>query len=246
MTQSSSRTALITGAAGGLGQSIARRLAQDGMRLILTDVMACDQFIDSAGLTDSVALTATCDLSSESEVERFLRAVDAQGTVDVLVNNAAYLPLISFDDLTPTDLALFLRINVSAPFQLAKAVSVKMRKQAWGRIINVVSGSAWLPSPNFLGYISSKMGLVGLTRSLAVELGQFGISVNAITPGLTRHVRNHDALPDEFWEMIKNRQAIKRASTPEDFACGVSFLASEDAAFMTGQTVAFDGGLVFL
>lgn len=240
------RTALITGATGGLGQAIALRLAADGLRLVLTDVVAADDFIKTAGLSEAVAYTAPCDLSSEAAVAEFLGNVAAHTTVDVLINNAAHMALIPFDQLAPSDLARFFRVNVEAPFQLAKGLSPTMREKGWGRIVNVVSGSAWQPSPNFVGYISSKMGLIGLTRALAVELADGGICVNAITPALTRHAGNTNALPEPFWEMIRNRQAIKRTGTPEDMMGALSFLASDDAAFMTGQTISVDGGSVFL
>lgn len=248
MTRSSQkqRTALLTGATGGIGQALALRLAQDGLRLILTDAKSCDDFIKSAGLSSAVCFTAPCDLSSEEEVDRFTQDIQKHAKIDVLINNAAYMTIRSLDVLTPKELAVFQRINVGAPFQLSKAASVHMREQGWGRIINIVSGSAWAPPPHFIGYITSKMGLVGLTRSLAVELGSFGICVNGITPALTRHAGNRNNLPDELWEATKNRQAIKRTGTPEDLAGAISFLVSDDAAFMTGQTIAVDGGLVFL
>lgn len=246
MAKAAPRTVLITGAAGGLGQAIVRQMIADGYNVVLTDIRPCDDFIAREGIADRVVYHATCDLESEAAVDSFLASTLASANIDVLINNAAYQALIPFDALTPSELGRFMRVNLEAPFQFAKAVAPGMRQRAWGRIINLVSGSAWQPSRNFVGYISSKMGLVGLTRVLAVELGEEGICVNAITPTLTRHPGNADALPPEFWETIRNRQAIKRTGEPEDIVGAISFLASEHCAFMTGQTISVDGGSVFL
>lgn len=241
-----SRTALVTGAAGGIGRAIIRRLAADGYRLVLTDARALDAIIEEDGLQGQVAYHATCDLESEAAVDQFLQAVLAKTQVDVLVNNAAHMGIIPFDALTPTDLHRFMRVNIEAPFQLIKGTAAGMRSRGWGRVVNIVSGSAWQPSPGLTGYITSKMGLVGLTRALAVELGADGVCVNAVTPALTRHAAIANAFPQAFWDKVRDGQAIKRYGTPEDVVGAIAFLASNDAAFMTGQTLSVDGGTLFL
>lgn len=240
------RTALVTGALGGLGRAIVRRLAADGYRLVLTDIGPCDDFVRDEGLDDQVVYHAPCELESEQAVDGFMSAVLAKTGIDILINNAAHLAIVTFDDLTQAEFGRFMRVNLEAPFQLIKAASAGMRERKWGRIVNLVSGSAWQPSPGLVGYIPSKMGLIGLTRVLAVSLGAEGICLNAITPALTRHAGNANAFPEGFWEMMQGRQAIPRTGAPEDIVGAISFLVSDDAAFMTGQTLSVDGGSVLL
>lgn len=240
------KTVLVTGALGGLGRAIVQRFAADGYRLVLTDVQPANDFIAEAGIGAQVAYHATCDLGSEAALDGFLTEALKVTQVDVVINNAAHMGLIPYEKITPSDLAVFTRVNIEAPFQIAKACAAGMIYREWGRIINIVSGSAWQPSPGFIGYISSKMGLVGLTRILAVELGAKGITVNAVTPALTRHAGNVNSLPPAMWDAIRDRQAIKRTGAPEDIVGALAFLASDDASFMTGQTLSIDGGSVFL
>ena len=135
---------------------------------------------------------------------------------------------------------------MDAPLLLCKAFVPGMAKQRYGRIVNMTSSSAWGPHPGFLGYITTKMGIIGMTRYLAVELGQKGITVNALTPSLTRHAGNEKILSAEFFERVSQRQAIKRTQVPDDIVGTLVFLTSDDAAFMTGQTIATCGGEIFL
>lgn len=245
-TDDTPRTVLITGANGGLGRAIVRKLIGDGLHVVLTDITPCDEFIRAEGIADRVSYHRACDLESEQAVDDFVAEALTRTRIDVLINNAAHMGLMPLEVLTSVELRRFLRINIEAPFQLAKASSAGMRERGWGRIINLVSGSAWQPSPGFVGYISSKMGLIGLTRSLAVELGTAGITVNAITPALTRHAGNTTIFPEQFWEKVQDRQAIKRTGAPEDIVGAISFLASDASVFMTGQTMSVDGGSVLL
>ena len=193
------RTALLTGALGGIGRAIAHRLASDGYRLVLTDLQTCEALLESPTVRERVVFQDACDLASSDAVDSFANAALQVTSIDILVNNAALQDPVPFSELSALAFAQYLRINVQAPFQLSQRVVSGMIERRWGRIINLVSGSAWQPPRAFVGYISSKMALVGLTRSLAAELGDFGITVNGITPTLTRHPGNEDALPREMW-----------------------------------------------
>lgn len=139
---------------------------------------------------------------------------------------------------------------------LGKAFARRLAKEGYalvlsdisgfGRVVNIVSGSPWAPPPGFTGYVTSKMAMIGMTRTLAVEYGRHGITVNAMTPGLTLHDNNRGSLPDAMFDAIVQRQAIPRPPTPEDVVGTLSYLLSQDAAFVTGQTLVADGGMLFL
>lgn len=241
------RTALITGAAGGLGQAFARRLAADGCALILTDLQSCDAIeleLRDAGAT---VWSSPCDLADEEAVTCLIEWTQALDlTVDILINNAADQRLAVLEELTPVQLGRTLRTNVQAPFQLAKALSSGMAARGWGRIVNIVSGSPWSAPPGFIAYATSKMALIGLTKTLAMELGASGVTVNAVSPALTAHPANADVLPPEVWESQRLMQAIKRTAQPEDVVGLVTFLCGDDAAFVTGQTMFANGGGLML
>jgi NAD(P)-dependent dehydrogenase (short-subunit alcohol dehydrogenase family) len=151
-----------------------------------------------------------------------------------------------FDRLDLEALRRYERVNIEAAFLLIKGCWPQMRQNGWGRILNMVSGSAWTPPAGFTGYVMTKMALIGLTRQLANEFGGDGVTVNALTPALTRHFNSGDALPASLYAAIAQRQAIKRSATPEDIVGAISFLVSDDAAFMTGQTLSCDGGMLLL
>ena len=241
------RIAVITGAAGGLGRAIANRLAADGYRLALTDAASCSDIAAQAEQHGIEVFHATCDLDSGDQIAAFSQAVlDRYGRCDILINNAARMGMQPIDELDIDAFRGYLRTNIDAPFQMSKAFIPAMTSHGFGRIVNTVSNSVWAPFPGVLGYVTSKMGLIGLTRALAVELGERGITVNAVAPNLTRHRNTEQVMPDEAFESQAQRQAIKRTATPADILGAVAFLISDDAAFMTGQTLSVDGGQILL
>lgn len=237
------RTAVVTGAAGGLGHAFALRLASMELRLILTDREPCDELAREIDAMGGKATVLYCDLSDTADVQRFAaEALALTGGIDVLVNNAAFMPMAPVHTITAALWRQIMTVNVDAPFLLAQAFSVGMAERGWGRIVNLASSTVWGPPLGMSAYACSKMGVIGLTRALASELGGQGITVNAISPGLTRHPGSAAHLPAQAFEAVKSRQFIPRTEVPDDLTGALAFLVSDDAAFYTGQVMNVDGG----
>lgn len=240
------RVALVTGAARGIGQAIAVRLAQDGHRLALADRLPLGETVHAIESAGGQAAAYICDLALDP-AGMAARVLADLGRVDVLVNNAGLMRFQEFGSVALDDWRCLQAVNVEAPFQIAQTVAPGMMSRGWGRIINTASNTFWRPpGPDFVAYITTKGAIVGFTRALAVALGAHGITVNAIAPGLTRTPGSVADNPEAHFEDVRLAQAVKRSTEPEDLAGAVSYLASDDAAMVTGQVIRIDGGLVTL
>ncbi|MFM9967765.1 MAG: SDR family NAD(P)-dependent oxidoreductase [Burkholderiales bacterium] len=240
------RTALITGASNGIGNAIARRLAEDGANIAIVDLVNVEAAAADLAKLGVKTLGIKCDVSSETDTAAAVEQCVAQlGGIDILVNNAAMTaPGRPFEEIPIAEWRRMLDINIIGPNLLCRAVSPHMRAKKYGRIINVASDTVHLGVPYMLHYVSSKGALIAFTRAIAREFGKDGVNVNAIAPGFTlseRIAKQKDRV-EGFRKANLNQLAIQRDEVPEDLAGIASFLASEDCAFMTGQTIVVDGG----
>jgi (S)-1-phenylethanol dehydrogenase len=246
------KVAVITGAAGGIGQAFAKRLAEDGVHIAIADTIEAAATVKMVEAAGRQAVALKCDVSSEASVAAMAKEVGKKFShVDIVINCAGIFPQKEFPDMTFADWRQVLSINLDGTFLVTAAFVPGMRARKWGRVVNMASSTLGSVVTGFTHYVASKGGIVGFTRALASDLAADGVTVNAIAPGLTRSpgtlVRaprpGFKTMEDEY-AAVAQMQAIKRPEVPEDLVGAVSFLTSDDAAFMTGQTLNVDGGRV--
>jgi NAD(P)-dependent dehydrogenase (short-subunit alcohol dehydrogenase family) len=242
------RVVVVTGAAAGIGQALAGRLAEDGMRIAIADLEPAEETVAKVEAAGSEAFAARCDISDGDSVDSFAAAVRERfGGCDVLVCNAGIYPLARFEDWTWEQWRATMSVNVDSLFHLTKAFLPAMREAGWGRIVAAASNGFYSGLPGLTPYVASKGAVVGFVRSLAGEIGGDGVTINAYAPSLTRTRGTTVTGPHEelgLFEKVIEEQAIPRTQVPEDVAGLVSFLASDAAGFITGQTIPVDGGAV--
>ena len=246
------KVAIVTGAGSGIGKALARRLAADGASVVVADIQKFDlAAAEIAKATGARSLGLQVDVSSEEDVARMaVETVKAFGRIDILVNNAAVfstLKLRPFEEIGVAEWRKVMDVNIMGVALCCRACVPHMRKAGGGRIINLASSAPIKGVPLFLHYISSKGAVIAMTRGLARELGKDGITVNSLAPGFTlsENVAKDQAHVQQG-ERTRMTRAIQRDETPEDLVGAVSFLASADAAFITGQTLVVDGGSAML
>lgn len=250
MKKLNNKVAIITGAAQGIGAAYAQALAIEGASVLVADIVDGKEVVSTINNMGGRAIYQHVDVSSEHSVNEMIeRALNEFGRIDILVNNAAIyasLSLQPFDEISPEQWDQVMSVNVKGPFLCARAVIPQMRKQNYGRIINISSGTPFKGTPYLLHYVTSKGAILALTRALAREVGNSGICVNTLAPGLvlSEGVLENTELLSKLSDAVMASRAIKRDQTPEDLIQPLIFLASDDSAFITGETLVVDGGSV--
>lgn len=237
------RLVVITGGSNGIGQTIALRLAKEGAEVVIADMHESKETIGKIEESGGKAHGFICDVSKWDQMSKMAEAVKQNiGNPDILIHCAAAQFMCPISQLSVEKWMLTQRVNVDGGFFLVKPFLAEMRKLGWGRIIMVSSSSFFAPPANLSHYIASKGALIGFVRGLAAEVGGDGITVNALAPGLTKTAKALEGVPQEHFDFVVTRQAVKRNGEMKDQAAAVSFIVSEEAGFMSGQTMLMDGG----
>jgi 3-oxoacyl-[acyl-carrier protein] reductase len=239
------KVAIVTGSARGLGAATARRLAEEGAHVVITDILR-EQAQATAEALKAAGLSAHCvvaDVTKAADIQRLVdETVATFGGVHVLVNNAGFPRDKYLVKMSEEDWDLVLGVMLKGAFLATRAVMPKMIEQGWGRVINI-SSRAYLGNPTQVNYSAAKAGLIGMAKALALEEGRYGVTVNCVAPGFME-TEMVQALPT--YETIKERaiqaQPIKRVGRPDDIANAVAFLASDAAGFITGEVLHVTGG----
>jgi NAD(P)-dependent dehydrogenase (short-subunit alcohol dehydrogenase family) len=242
------QVAIVTGAAQGIGAAYSRGLAKEGAAVVVVDILDPNPVAKEIVTADGKALPLKIDVSDESQTKEMVRkTVEAFGRVDILINNAAVYGNIvrkPFEEITVDEWDKLYAVNVRGIFLCVKAVAPHMKTQKRGKIINATSSTFFKGNEDFLHYVSSKGAVVAMTRSLARELGEYNINVNAIAPGQTLSEANLKRGDQVDANSLRIR-LLKKRLYPEDLVGTIIFLSSSDSDMMTGQVLLVDGGTAF-
>ncbi len=241
------RAAIVTGSGRGIGAEYAKALAAEGASVAVTDIIDTANTVNIIRQAGGEAIGVACDVTRPEEVRALVaETVGAFGKLDVMVTNAALFADLrqrSFLEIDEDEWDRVMQVNTRGVFTCAKAAVTEMKKNGYGKIVNIASGTVFKGTPMLLHYVSSKGAMVAFTRALAREVGDDGITVNCIAPGLTM---SEKVVGDPQWKAVKDAnaatRAIKREELPEDLLGTVVFFSSAESDFITGQTLVVDGG----
>lgn len=241
------KVAIVTGGGRGIGVEYSKVLAAEGAKIAVTDIVDTETTVNIIKQAGGDAIGIHCDVTDPDNIKAMVaETVEVYGRLDVLVNNAALFADLkqgSFLDIDEAEWDRVMQINTRGVFSCSKAAVPEMKKNGYGKIVNIASGTVFKGTPMLLHYVSSKGAQVAFTRALAREVGDHGITVNCIAPGLTM---SEKVIEDDQWTAVKDgntaSRAIKREQMPEDLIGALVFFSSQDSDFITGQTLVVDGG----
>ncbi|WP_155058878.1 SDR family NAD(P)-dependent oxidoreductase [Streptomyces blattellae] len=238
------KIAVVTGGASGIGQAIAKKMASEGADIAVADINPADETAELVKAAGQRFFSAQVDISDEAQINAFAGQVrDALGSVDIVSNNAALVELVEFSDVSFESWNKIVSVNAGGALLTSKAFLDQLKESSAGRVINMTTTAYWESPPTFASYLSSKGAVNGLTYAMATDLAKHDITVNGVAPSVVRTPFTLTRLSEEYFEHHMQLQNLKRQQTPEDVANVVAFLASDEAAFITGQIIAVDGGL---
>lgn len=240
------KAAIVTGAARGLGRAIAIRLAEEGANLLIADVRGLEETKELVQAKGAQVVCAKVDISIEKDtLEMANLAMKELGRIDILVNNAATgLVKKLFFEVSAEEWDGIMATNVKGSWQCIKAVFPHMKKQGKGKIVNIVSDTFFTGSRDYAHYVVTKGAIVGLTRAIARDVGDYAICVNAIAPGFLATEAGLAYLGGDISKYDVKTHCIKRVGMPEDVVGAVVFLASDESDFISGETIVVDGGRI--
>jgi NAD(P)-dependent dehydrogenase (short-subunit alcohol dehydrogenase family) len=234
------RVAIVTGAARGIGRAIAEKLHADGAQVAVADING-EGASEVASALEGLALEV--DISREEDAARMAsETLERFGKIDILVNAGAIVPFVAWDEVDYAYWRKIISVDLDGAYLVSRAVEGPMREAGYGRIVLIASNAFYAGTPNMGPYLAAKGGVVGLTRALATELGKYGITANAVAPGITRTEAVMESPHKDALDFVQSLQAIPRHAQPQDIAPAVAFLASEEAAWVTGQVLIADAG----
>lgn len=237
------KVVVVTGAARGIGSSIALEFAKEGAKVVVNDVIEGIPVVEKIRSMDGASIFFNADVSNVEDVEKlFSQVLEVFGRVDILVNNAGVTRDALIHKMKVEDWDIVMDVNLKGAFLCSKMASEHMMRQSYGRIINISSVVGQMGNVGQSNYASSKAGLIGLTKALALELAPYGITVNAIAPGFTKTEMTRK-MPEKIAKRFVERTPLGRMAEPEEIAYLTVFLASDLAKYITGQVIAVNGGL---
>ena len=242
------KSVIITGGGGKIAKAYALAFAREGAKLSLPDIASADHVVNAIKDMGGTAISTACDVSDEKSVQAMVAETVKQfGTVDVLINNAAYFVSVwkgPFWEMSVAEFDKAMAVNVRGSWLCAKAVVPQMQKQKSGKIINISSNVALTGNPNYIHYVTSKGALIAMTRAMARELGDWNICVNTVSPGFV--VTEGRKVDPESEKARAQQRSIKRTQVENDLVGTVLYLSSPESDFMTGQLLNVDGGFHFV
>lgn len=239
------KVVIVTGGASGIGREISYALSTKGASIVIADInlkegKAVERNIFNRGFK---SIAVETDVTSEKSIQVMLEeTLKRFRKINILINNAGIYPVKSWEKITAEEWDKVLSVNLKSMFLCSKAVFPHLKKQKSGRIINISSSTVWSGTNGLLPYVASKAGVIGFTRALAREVGHFGITVNAITPGLTMTKKAKDTFGQARIRQVTQQQCIKKPLDPHNIIGAVAFLCSEHSDFITGEVINVDGG----